>query len=29
VLDVPWVYRAVLDAVLAEFGLGQAVAKNS
>ena len=29
VLDVPWVYRAVLDAVLDELGLGEAAAKNS
>ena len=29
VLDVPWVYRAVLDAVLAELGLAAASEKNS
>ena len=29
VLDVPWVYDAVLDAVLRELRLGDAAAKNS
>lgn len=29
VLDVPWVYEAVLDAVLAELGLAAASGKNS
>ena len=29
VLDVPWVYRAVLDALLEDLGLGRAAAKNS
>ena len=29
VLDVPWVYEAVLEAVLRELRLGDAAAKNS
>ena len=29
VLDVPWVYEAILAAVLTDLGLGEAAAKNS
>ena len=29
VLDVPWIYAAIRDAVLRELGLGQAAEKNS
>ena len=29
VLDVPWVYTAIRDAVLCELGIGKAVTKNS
>ena len=29
VLDVPWVYEAILAAVLTDLGIGEAAAKNS